>query len=182
MTRPGWSLNGAWDEEYSQNNAGGQEGTHLTSYPQGRTAAQTTRATSLTLQDVVLRAAFDTPRVVRTGAVELTEWDLLASLMTISQNHNADGRRSHSQEPPTSGSRKPPARSGSTVKHKLEHRTTAKHYESLGCGLQKQAKTVAVQVSGRQGDATGPQGKQWDTNSGIHPGGVAELSGHAGRR
>lgn len=47
----------------------------------GRAAAQTTRATNLTLQGVVLRAAFDTPRVVRTGAVELTEWDLLAALV-----------------------------------------------------------------------------------------------------
>ena len=171
MTRPGWSLNGAWDEEYSQNNAGGQEGTHLTSYPQGRTAAQTTRATSLTLQDVVLRAAFDTPRVVRTGAVELTEWDLLASLLAITPNHSSDLRRSHGQEPPTSGCRKPSARSGSTVKHSLEHSIAAKHYESLGCRLKNQAKTMAV-MAGRP-TRTGRMG-----NSGIRLGGV-ELS--AGR-
>lgn len=33
----------------------------------------------------------------------------------------------------------------------------AKHYESLGCGMQKQAKTTAVKAPGRQGDTTGPQ-------------------------
>ena len=37
--------------------------------------------------DVVsTRAAFDTRRVVGTGAVELGEWDLLASLKAITQN------------------------------------------------------------------------------------------------
>jgi hypothetical protein len=41
----------------------------------------------------------------------------------------------------------------------------AKHYESLGRVLRKQAKTMAVKLSGRQADArdgsTGPQAKQW---------------------
>src|SRR5690242_8017088 len=41
----------------------------------------------------------------------------------------------------------------------------AKHYESLGCALRKQAKTTAVKLSGRQADASdgssGPQAKQW---------------------
>ena len=107
----------------------------------------------------MLRAAFDTPRVVRTGAVELTEWDLLASLMAITPYHSFDLRRSHGQEPPTSGCRKLSARSGSTVKHNLEHSIVAKHYESLGRRAKKQAKTMGVMAAGRQADATGPQGK-----------------------
>lgn len=56
-----------------------------TFYSKKGTAAQATRATNLTLHDVVLRAAFDTPRVARTGAVELAEWDLLASLRVMTQ-------------------------------------------------------------------------------------------------
>ena len=144
-----------------------------TYYSQGGTTARTTRATSLTLQDVVLRAAFDTPRVVRTGAVGLTEWDLLASLMAITPNHSSDLGRSHSQEPPTSGCRKLSARSGSTVKHSM----AAKHYKSLGCSLKKkQAKTMAVKATGRQANATGPQRKQWD------PSGGRGAIGRAGRR
>lgn len=93
----------------------------------GRAAAQTTRATSLTLQDVVLRAAFDTPCVVRTGAVELTEWDLLASLTAIIKKHSADLRKSHGQASPTAGRGKLPARSGPTVRQHLEHSRRAKH-------------------------------------------------------
>jgi hypothetical protein len=124
-----------------------------------------------------VEAAFDTPRVVRTGAVELTEWDLLASLMAITPNHSSDLRRSHSQEPPTSGCRKLSARSGSTMKHDLEHSMAAKRYESLGRSLKKkQAKTMAVKATGRQADATGPQRKQWD------PSGGRGAIGRAGRR
>lgn len=40
---------------------------------------------------------------------------------------------------------------------------------------------MAVKLSGRQADATGPQAKQWAV--GCSPGlGVAELSGQAGHR
>ena len=95
----------------------------------------------------MLRTAFDT------GAVDLGVGFVANGPLSVSVPDDDH------QEPRVAASRsgKLSVRSGSSMKQNLEHNMKAKHYESLGCRIQKQAKTTAVKTPERQGDTTGPR-------------------------